>query len=175
MEQRNPLPENPWNLPPKLRDDDEAFLRALTACAKAYFGEAKRCNALLNFLLACAAVFLCLIFPLSLYHSLSGSDSFFGWRLLWVTENSMEPVIRTGALVLARESDFSEIEAGDIIVYACPDGQWNTRRVIAHTGGSLRTQGDNAAEPEARQVTEESYRCEVRKIWNCFAALRRKR
>jgi len=156
---------NPWALPPVPADYDsrhESF--ALTA---------KQVNRLLNLFLACSTVFLCLVFPVLLYHSLSGSVTLFGLRFVAVTGDAMEPAIRAGALVLARESPFDRLKEGDVIVFAQPDGSLGTRRVAALRPGSVITKGDRAILPDAAPVTREMYRCRVVKVLNFFSPITR--
>jgi len=154
---------NPWALPPVPRDYDErpALLTS------------RQINRLLNLSLACSTVFLCLVFPLLLYHSLSGSATLFGLRFVAVMGDAMEPGIRAGALVLTKARPFDRLEEGDVIVFTRPDGSLGTSRVVAVRLGSVITKGDRAMFPDAALVTREMYRCRVVKVLNFFAPITR--
>ena len=97
---------------------------------KAYGGGeavgAKQVNRLLNLFLACCVVFMSVGVPALLYRSLNKTDAFFGWRLVAVTGDDMEPAIPAGALVLARELakeiPYDLPAEGDAVVFALPDG-----------------------------------------------------
>lgn len=87
--------------------------------------------------------------------------------------NSMEPAILTNAFVLVEYGDFSDVEAGDIILYA-KDNEMICHRVIEigeNTDGKLMamTKGDNNDRPDNRVTTEETYRGRVKYIGNWFA------
>jgi len=128
----------------------------------------RQANALLNLALACCVIFLTLVFPVLLYRSLTGSSAVLGWRFVVVTGDSMEPTIRDGALLLAKETPFSRLAEGDVIVYEA-GGRLNTHRIIALEYGAALTKGDAALLPDALPVTPEMYRCRVRKVYNGFA------
>jgi len=128
----------------------------------------KQANALLNLALACCVVFLTLVFPVLLYQSITGSSAVLGWRFVVVTSDSMEPEIRDGALLLAKETPFSRLAEGDVIVFES-GGRLNTHRIIALEYGMAITKGDAALLPDAVPVTPEMYRCQVRKVYNRFA------
>ena len=130
----------------------------------------RQVNALLNLALACCVIFLTLVFPILLYQSLTGSSAVLGWRFIVITSDSMEPDIREGALLLAKETPFSRLAEGDVIVYETGGGL-NTHRVIALEYGAAVTKGDAALLPDAVPVTPEMYRCQVRKVFNSFAGI----
>jgi signal peptidase I len=165
---------NPWTLPPlpesygpparqfklpKLPELKLPRVKKLTL---------RQVNALLNLGLACCVVFLTLVFPVLLYRNLTGSDAVLGWRFVVVTSGAMEPEIRGGALLLAKETPFRRLEEGDVIVYDAGD-KLLTRRVVALERGTAVTKGDAAPLPEAVPVTPEMYRCRVRRVFNGFA------
>jgi len=169
------LEGNPWTLPPLPEGYDPPPWRP-------HLPERKRVskpkltlrqlNALLNLALACCVVFLTLVFPVLLYRSLTGSNAVLGWRFVVVTSDSMEPAIQGGALLLAKETPFSRLAEGDVIVYeSC--GKLNTHRIIALEYGAAITKGDAALLPDAVPVTPEMYRCKVRKVYNGFARITR--
>jgi len=151
---------NPWALPPIPRDYDAARSIRLSA---------RQLNRLLNLSLACSTVFLCLVFPVLLYQSLSGSDTVFGLRLVAVMGDAMEPAIRAGALVLAAKTPYGRIAEGDVIVFTQADGSLSTRRVVDPRPGGFIVKGDRVLLPEAVPVTKTMYRCRVLKVFNRFA------
>ena len=154
--------DNPWNLPPM----PEGYGRPRTRPGL------RRANALLNLALACCVVFLTLVFPALLYRGLTGSNAVLGWHLVVITGDSMEPAIHAGALLLAKETPFSRLAEGDVIVYeSC--GKLNTHRIIALEYGVAITKGDAALLPDSVPVTPEMYRCKVRKVFNGFAWITR--
>lgn len=152
------LRENPWDLPPPTRYRTR---RAL---------DEKQINRLLNLSLACSAVFLCLIFPVLLYQSLSGSPTLFGLRFAAVTEAAMEPAVRRGAVVLAKQSAFDRLEEGDIVLVE-KNGRLILRRVVTVQPNNVITKGDAALLPDAEAVTEEMFRCRVVMIFNWCAPI----
>jgi len=156
---------NPWILPPLPEGYDPPPWRPRLPKLKLTL---RQVNALLNLALACCVIFLTLVFPVLLYQSLTGSSAVLGWRFVVVTSNSMEPAIRGGALLLAKETPFSRLEEGDVIVYEC-GGNLNTHRIVALEYGAAITKGDAALLPDAVPVTPGMYRCKVRKVFNGFA------
>ena len=154
------MEENPWALPPLPEDYDQCK-------------PPRHYNALLNLTVACCILFLSVVFPLLMYQKLSGSHSLFGWQVLVVTSDSMEPTIVPGALIFAEEVPFAQLQTGDIIVFTGADGLRYTHRVVALEFGALRTQGDNEALPDAQLVAPEQVECRVAKIRNGFARISR--
>ena len=130
----------------------------------------RQANALLNLALACCVVFLTLVFPVLLHRGLTGSDSILGWRFVVVTGDSMEPAIRAGALLLAKETPFHRLAEGDVIVFEI-EGKLITHRIEALEYGAAITRGDDADFPDALRVTPEMVRGRVRRVWNGFAVL----
>jgi len=156
------LEGNPWTLPPL----PEGYGRRLPQ--QTPFIGLRQANALLNLALACCVIFLTLVFPVLLYRSLTGSSAVLGWRFVVVAGDSMEPAVRQGALLLAKETPFSRLAEGDVIVYES-GGRLNTHRIIALEYGMAVTKGDAALLPDAVPVTPEMYRCQARKVFNGFA------
>ena len=155
---------NPWALPPLPKGYDRPVLRL----PKLPRLSLRQANTLLNLALAGCVIFLTLVFPVLLYRSLTGSTALLGWRFVVVTSDSMEPAIQSGALLLAKESPFSRLAEGDVIVYEY-GGKLHAHRIIALEYGAAVTKGDNALLPDAVPVTPEMYRCRVRKAFNGFA------
>ena len=168
------LEGNPWTLPPMPEGYDPPLWRRSPRIAKIHLAplrlSTRQANALLNLALACCVVFLTLVFPVLLYQSLTGSSAVLGWRLVVVTGDSMEPAIRAGALLLAKETPFHRLEEGDVIVFEA-DGRLNTHRIVALEYGAAITKGDAALLPDAVHVTPGMYRCRVRKVFNSFAGI----
>jgi len=160
---------NPWTLPPLPEGYDPPLWRPKIPKIKINLS-LRQANALLNLALACCVVFLTLVFPVLLYRSLTGSDAVLGWRFVVITGDSMEPAIRAGALLLARETPFSRLEEGDVIVFEA-GGKLNTHRIIALEYGAAITKGDAALLPDSVPVTPEMYRCRVCKVFNGFAGV----
>ena len=156
------LEGNPWTLPPLPEGYDPPPWRPHLSLRQA--------NALLNLALACCVIFLTLVFPVLLYRSLTGSDAVLGWRFVVVTGDSMEPAIHAGALLLAKETPFSHLKEGDVIVFEA-GSKLNTHRIIALEYGAAITKGDAALLPDSVPVTPEMYRCRVRKVFNGFAGI----
>ena len=178
-----PLPEdNPWALPPLPEGYDTPLRRPRLPAVKLPAGKLptvklptvkltlRQANALLNLALACCVIFLTLVFPALMYRSLTGSDAILGWRFVVVTGDSMEPEIRAGALLLAREIPFDRLEEGDVIVFEA-EGRLVTHRIIALAYGAAITKGDAAPLPDALPVTPAMYRCRVWRVVNGFAVL----
>ncbi|MDR2686755.1 MAG: signal peptidase I [Oscillospiraceae bacterium] len=168
------LEGNPWILPPLPEGYDPPPWRPSVPKLPGVKVNLslRQVNALLNLALACCVVFLTLVFPVLLYRSLTGSDAVLGWRFVVVTGDSMEPAIRAGALLLARETPFSRLEEGDVIVFES-GGKLNTHRIVALEYGAAITKGDAALLPDSVPVTPEMYRCRVRKVFNGFARVTR--
>ena len=161
------LEGNPWTLPPLPEGYDPPPWRPAMPRINL---SPRQVNALLNLALACCVIFLTLVFPVLLYRSLTGSDAVLGWRFVVVTGDSMEPAIRAGALLLAKETPFSRLAEGDVIVFES-NGKLNTHRIIALEYGAAITKGDAALLPDSVPVTPEMYRCRVRKVFNGFAGV----
>ena len=161
MTAQKELYRNPWDLPPMPRD----YGRAAIALSPGQI------NRLLNLSLICSVIFLFLVFPVLLYQSLTGSKAVFGLRFVAVLGDSMEPSIRAWAIVLTKETPFSRLAEGDVIVFADPGGGLSTHRVVAVQPGSVITKGDRALLPNAVPVTREMYRSRVVKVLNGCAPL----
>ena len=91
-----------------------------------------------------------------------------GFRPLVIKTNSMEPTIRTGALVLARKTDFDQVEVKDIITFIRQDGSLNTHRVIQKNAeeGILFTKGDNSDYPDNVEISPGNYRYKIVMVMN---------
>lgn len=81
------------------------------------------------------------------------SPDVFGYRMLRVMTDSMEPVFGSGDCIIVKEADLDEIHVGDIITFSSADpalqGGFNTHRVVDiaqdRTSGEsvFFTKGDN--------------------------------
>lgn len=70
--------------------------------------------------------------------------SFFGFKVHIVQSGSMEPVIKTGSLVVVNENArYDDVEVGDIVAFKTATGAKVTHRVIAVTPEGFETKGDN--------------------------------
>jgi len=94
-----------------------------------------------------------------------------GYRPIVVVTGSMEPVIKTGALVIAKQVPFSELEVGDIITFDWNGGQLNTHRIIGFENGGAITKGENADLPDSGSVTAYNFRYKIVYIMNWTAEL----
>lgn len=80
---------------------------------------------------------------------------FFGCRVETVTSGSMEPAIRTGAMIYVRQVDFEKIAVDDVITYRLKDGKTKvTHRVAEKDAGSKSfiTKGDANDAEDAGKV-----------------------
>ena len=124
-----------------------------------------------TFLILIAAMLVILV-TLFVYQRTHPQDNtVLGYKPLRITTNSMEPAIKAGALVMAKQVPFDELEVRDIITFERSDGQLNTHRIISVENGGVRTQGDNAAYPDNGAVTAYTYRYKIVLIMNWTAQL----
>lgn len=89
---------------------------------------------------------------------LSTRDNFNGRRILVVQSGSMEPTIKTGSLILIKET--SDYQKNDIVTYQTENNQLVTHRIIAVSEGEngelYQTKGDFNDIEDAEQVTREA-------------------
>lgn len=114
-----------------------------------------------------AAVFLVFSFSLLVFATLSRANpemSFFGSRFYYVLTGSMEPDIRKGSFIIAKEVPFEKLEVGDTISFVSHDpdieGNINTHNIYAiDTNGDgvteITTKGTANPEPDEYKVYEE--------------------
>lgn len=101
-------------------------------------------------------IFVAVILYLCYYVIMASQNqapSVFGYRLLRVMSNSMDPVFGSGECIIVKKAGQEEIQVGDIITFVSADpllqGSFNTHRVIDivkdHTTGRTVyfTKGDN--------------------------------
>lgn len=83
-----------------------------------------------------------------------------GLRPLVVRSGSMEPLIRTGGMVLVERVQAGEIRVGDVVAVERPDGVRVTHRVVSLTPEGtavqlvLKGDANDAADPDPVVVTE---------------------
>ncbi len=124
-------------------------------------GRAKR---LLGILLALLFVLLLLLLLVTSFLSKKeGKPIFvFGYTLLWVRTESMEPTIPARSYILVRASDGKDLPTGTIVTYLSRDasspvyGCLVTHRILSVEADGYRTEGDHAlAQPDPILVTPE--------------------
>lgn len=97
---------------------------------------------------AVAILFLLFIVVVFVLSKISGSPVFvFGKTTMWVTTDSMNPIIPARTYILVEKVDASEVKKGDIIAFISTDpriyGSINTHRIVSEDGEPWVTQGDN--------------------------------
>ena len=96
----------------------------------------------------------------------------FGNKPAVIVSGSMEPTIKTGALVLIHFSDFDDCEVGDIITYYHPGfDELVTHRVVEKGDDYYWTQGDANAARDSVSVIADNYYGKVVCIANWIAPL----
>ena len=103
-----------------------------------------------NIIFVAVVLYLCYFIILAAQNQ---SPSVFGYRMLRVMSDSMEPVFGSGECIIVKAVEQEEIEIGDIVTFVSPDpslnGSFNTHRIIDiapdRTTGQLiyYTKGDN--------------------------------
>lgn len=103
-----------------------------------------------NIIFVAVVLYLCYFIVLAAQNQ---APSVFGYRMLRVMSDSMEPAFGKGECIIVKSVEQEEIEVGDIITFVSPDpslnGSFNTHRVIDiapdRTTGQLVyfTKGDN--------------------------------
>lgn len=103
-----------------------------------------------NIIFVAVVLYLCYFIILAAQNQ---SPSVFGYRMLRVMSDSMEPVFGPGECIIVKRAEQEEIEIGDIVTFVSPDpslqGAFNTHRIIDiapdRTTGQLiyYTKGDN--------------------------------
>lgn len=94
----------------------------------------------------------------------------FGFKPVYVITGSMEPTIKTDAVIIAKKIDYEDVKVDDIIVYKIED-KMITHRVIEKTDDGIRTKGDNNNVQDAYTLKEENIRAKVVLIMNFTAKL----
>jgi signal peptidase len=96
----------------------------------------------------------------------NSNDSYiFGLKPYIITSGSMAPELEVNSLVLIAETNYDEVQVGDIISYR--SGSYDLpicHRVIDKTDDGLITQGDNVSIPDGEAVTADMVRGKL--IWH---------
>jgi signal peptidase I len=78
----------------------------------------------------------------------------------------MEPEILTNSISMTKNTSFSRVRVGDVIVFREPRGDTIVHRVIRITPEGLVTKGDANAVDDAWRVTEDMYYATLVKSYN---------
>lgn len=95
-----------------------------------------------------------------------------GYQPIYVQTGSMEPTIKTKAIILAKRlDDKSQLEVDDIILYQVYDEIGNvitiTHRIYnIKEDGRIITKGDNNRVADSYTISEDNVKAEIVKIWN---------
>lgn len=113
-------------------------------------GKFKLLKALKNALFYITLILLAALCLFVLISKKSGKPPFFfGYTVMWVKTESMEPVIPRQSYILIKKTDAEKVKAGDIITFISDDpaisGFYNTHRVVEIKGENSEfvTKGDN--------------------------------
>ena len=121
---------------------------------------------------ACLVIASCLY--MAVRERLTGEMTFaFGYKPVIIESGSMEPAIQTGACVLLKQADYSEIKEGDIITFHTDRG-YVTHRLIGiderafrkGTEAFLITKGDANRIEDPERLAPEQIRGRVTHILN---------
>ena len=119
------------------------------------------------------AVFFVLAFSLLVFATLSRSNpdmSLFGCRFYYVLTGSMEPEIREGSFIVAKEVPFDELKVGDTISFVSHDpdieGMINSHKIYSIDTNeegivAITTKGAANPEPDDYKVYEEDIKGRV--------------
>lgn len=127
-----------------------------------------------NLIAVMVALLFLLVLLMTIFKIQNPNEStFFGIKPIIIETGSMEPTIKTNALVLGSEVQFKDLKQGDIITYEMPDGKLNTHRITgkAEETDLLYTKGDNTVNPDTLSVTPENYKYKIIYICNWFSKL----
>lgn len=112
-------------------------------------------------------IIMVIVFILCIYVMIAGTKAitenkllmFFGYNYSVVASPSMEPEIMTNDVIIVKNSDYSDLEIGDIIVYYNSELQMNiVHRIIAvYEDGTFQTKGDNNNSADTIHVSEDIY------------------
>ncbi|OQB60317.1 MAG: Signal peptidase I W [Tenericutes bacterium ADurb.Bin140] len=82
----------------------------------------------------------------------------FGYSYSIVASPSMEPAIKTGAIIISKHLAFEDVEIGDIIIYwSAKYNRYIVHRVVNQIDGKLEMKGDNNTAIDEEYVTENNY------------------
>ncbi|MDR3209634.1 MAG: hypothetical protein LBT36_03295, partial [Oscillospiraceae bacterium] len=170
---QQPSQANQWPRPSKPTPQAEANIgRDIRESRDMSEQEKGPWNVLLNIGMVILGLVAVVLFAFLIFRMTHPQDeTFFGYKPLLITTDSMEDTILTGALVIGRQVPFDSLAPQDIITFERSDGRLNTHRIVSFDGGAAITQGDNASQPDAGTVTAISYRYKVVLIMNWVAGL----
>ncbi|MBQ1424306.1 MAG: signal peptidase I [Lachnospiraceae bacterium] len=97
----------------------------------------------------------------------------FGYKPVFIESGSMEPVIHTGAVILLKKADYSEVKTGDVITFVTGRG-YVTHRLVGVDEAALRegrsacliTKGDANSVIDPERLDPEMIRGKVAVIFN---------
>lgn len=100
-------------------------------------------------------------------------STFFGIKPIIIETGSMEPTIKTNALIIGQKTKFEDLRVGDIITFEMPNGKLNTHRIISKSEGfdMFTTKGDNNVMPDSISITPDNYKYRIITICNWFTEL----
>ena len=82
----------------------------------------------------------------------------FGYSYSIVASPSMEPAIKTGAIIISKHLAFEDVEIGDIIIHwSAKYNRYIVHRVVNQIDGKLEMKGDNNTAIDEEYVTENNY------------------
>jgi len=156
-----PFYENPWEFPsaPEKRRSVRKPGGRETGSEKP---EKRRLRYWMRLVTAAIVLYLLLVFPLQLYQAATDTNSVYGYYIVRVDGDSMEPLLHHGQFKIGQKTDFSRLREGDIVVYADGKGGYIIHRIIARTDTELITQGDANDTPDPDTVRENQVLCVVR-------------
>ncbi|MDR1463846.1 MAG: signal peptidase I [Oscillospiraceae bacterium] len=126
-------------------------------------------NTLLNLMIILLSLLLVLaILPLALTNVISGwAGTWYGFRPVRVTTESMSPTILPGALVIDRAVPFADLKEGNVITFTKEDGKTlNTHRIVEDRGVYKITKGDHNPTSDSPPVSQSNYRYKTIVILN---------
>ncbi|MBR5619951.1 MAG: signal peptidase I [Clostridia bacterium] len=88
----------------------------------------------------------------------------FGFVPCGMHDDSMEPMFRKGALVLAKPIAFDAIEEGDVLVFSDPNSSANFTRVVREVWRSEQQLVTASASSDQVDPKTTAYRCVVGKV-----------
>lgn len=94
----------------------------------------------------------------------------FGYSYSIVASPSMEPAIKTGAIIISKHVDFEDLEVNDVVIYRSEKfNRYIVHRVIRKVDGELEMKGDNNSSIDEEYVNPDNYYGKV--IFSGFAFL----
>lgn len=135
----------------------------------------KRKKGLISNIAVIVAVVIFLITVVMTITKMNNPDdsTFFGIKPIIIETGSMEPTIRTNALVIGKNVKFEDLKVGDIITFQMQNGKLNTHRIVSKSEGfeMFTTKGDNNVMPDSISITPDNYKYKIVTICNWFTEL----